>query len=343
VRLLTCFLLLAQFFEATTAKGSSDLDYASFRAIFSSHLYELNAPVVVFNWYNARDVSSLPTSSNGPLGYKDFLNEVGLHWDKLNSDPAAGSIFGSGLYTALDPVITRSSFGGKNDRWVLTQAKLPANFRLIDLNADSKVRLNQAQRSLLARVGCPKEWSFLEDLFPAGDLVGHALCAALITKILRDDLKIDGFAFQNAVTPFSECPGKGAPRNVAIVITSAEKIPSENVRVYDRLTADSVQDRARIQSLFAKAALELAGQKNSSDLGIVNALSATTQAPLWDDVKPSPRDPALSTWIQQNLYGCGKSAPYHAIPAPTVTDSAKPLNEADVPEKEDDLGSSPAK
>jgi hypothetical protein len=185
-------------YAATGIPGVSDADYAELRALVLPYTYEINKPVTVYNWHKASGEAELNQNSKAPKEYASLEKFAARYWDKQTDPTNTGDLYGTGLYTALDPVATRS-YGGNSDEknWVLTQIRLKPGFRTLDVKRDGGVGPTLDHADLATRLGCPEDWQgqgILDSMVNPAKYMGFPTCAAVIRKLLKDDLKVDGFA-----------------------------------------------------------------------------------------------------------------------------------------------------
>jgi hypothetical protein len=112
--------------------------------------------------------------------------------------------FGPGLYTAIDPLISRD-FGGDGAKWTLIQVTLPKGSRVVSLREDG-IKPGPKIDSILKYLGC--NTIVFQNAF-YGTLAGRAplnhwlvaksqnsdLCHSAIQKIFAEALDLDAFEY----------------------------------------------------------------------------------------------------------------------------------------------------
>jgi hypothetical protein len=261
-------------------------------AFLRQYVHELDYPIYVWHWFDSKGhdkVWQSRLSAFSKAGYDHLLSTVQRYWGSFcsgdkNLNPAdCGSpvidrnenAFGPGLYAAIDPVSSMSYGGQEQERWVLMQMHLPKGFRYFNLAMEGKTQVPDDVNNALVALGCPEEAMInqgdkLEMFFHFGSIFGATgterpgdrhpsdQCLLSVRRILKDQLKLDGFFYSYDSSEFKECDdgnltiGQPLNRLGAFVIASAEKLKSSDIRVFNSRTPDDNEDRVRIQSLFYK-------------------------------------------------------------------------------------------
>ncbi len=212
-----------------------------------------------------------------------------------------------------------------------------------------------SQSDLIARLGCPEQWKsmpLLETMMNPSWSVGFPKCQKAIREVLKDQFKLDGFAYDYNRAPFDSCFDDFlGDRAGAFVILSGSKMSPADVRVFNRMTQDDPEDRIRIQSIFNQQLVQryaqqintptspllgqsavngtnctvsnLAGSIDPPELSgdptlyarTLNAQALTSSGIpfLWKDLEVKSFDQGLSTWVQRNIFGCTKDMPYESL------------------------------
>ncbi len=236
---------------------------------FERYIYELEQPILVYNWSPA---ALKLKSATDPMAYKYVASSTRTYWQAQNNVDEDDNMYGRGLYAALDPVATRS-YGKWSGTWVLLEMQLPKGFRMLDLNRDGQNSFPERIQSILRSVNCPINWDDKQGMF--SNLMSpkvpkiDAQCMALIKHIFQKTHAIDGFAYGYNSTSFMECQDPSLEqtnaeegyyggsqrkmRSTAFVITGSNWLRPELVKLYTPATRDAITERKRILSLFYRS------------------------------------------------------------------------------------------
>jgi hypothetical protein len=266
--------------------GLAGVDLTPVVNFLKGRVRTLKQPVYVWNWFSANGRtnpiwrSRFP--SNDPYAIGHFSYMTGLYWKNFcsfdgTSDPAdcgtdpsilkfgKSGMFGAGLYASIDPVDTQLFAGNSHDDWLVTQIKVPAGARVIDVMQDATFNSPPEVQAVFQNLNCPTWSSAQEFLAGVPNYSGitppevDPKCKLAIRWILKEALKIDAFVFRYTGRSFKEC-ASGSYRGAALVIANdqifvkpgADSAHTGEIKVFNKLTTDSREDRLRIQSLFYK-------------------------------------------------------------------------------------------
>ncbi|MBK8201632.1 MAG: hypothetical protein IPK68_04705 [Bdellovibrionales bacterium] len=161
-------------------------------------------------------------------------------------------MYGSGLYTAVDPVVTEN-YGGQD--WRLTQIRFPIGTRVLDLanpdtvNVKDSVLVN-ATYEIEEKFGCPRA-SAADPYFVNGGVSLSEACRSLISEVFNSILQIDAFAYGYGDTSFRACESGMYMGSRAFVVTRADWMRSEYVHYYTKNSRLNEEERLRIQTLLS--------------------------------------------------------------------------------------------
>lgn len=224
---------------------------------FEPMVTPLKQNVTVYNW-----------SQTGDYGDDDSQLDLAMaqaktFWRMYGDPKGNNNMYGYGLYTAIDPVATRS-YGGNFDRddWRILALELPQGLRLLDFPGLS---LNPAPipapvADILNKFDCGGVQN-AEALFGYGGYALKPSCQKLVRRIFADVLRIDAFAYGYAETNYRICSAGMINGYRAFVITAPDWMTTKNVRFYTSKSTKNLEERTRIQTLFLKATEAL---KNTS-------------------------------------------------------------------------------
>jgi hypothetical protein len=208
-------------------------------------------------------------------------------WVSFGHD-GSGSMYGAGLYAAVDPVAS-VDFGGGIDNWLLLEMNLPVGLKIVDL-VDVAISLGSGQLKFskesletLNDFKCPNYQNDFNKLFQDGNFGTSISCQNLLKKVFQDILKIDGFAYGYGKTNFKECTNYAGNNFKAFVITNDSWITANNTHFYTKDSRENIDNRIMIQTLFLKAteddsSLTSGSTKSEILAGIANYLDANPDA-----------------------------------------------------------------
>lgn len=203
------------------------------------------------------------------LGYVGYLKE--LFW---NPSRGGGGVVGSGLYVAIDPVISQN-YGGPD--FVLIQFVMPARVRYLDIA--SGPTFSSSLQSQLRAAGCGAY--HLESLFAADSVPA---CRSARDRLIRD-LDVMAIRYRFASTQFS---GWCSQRpDVAMVLFDDRAIG------WDRLIAMTPQRPSR--------------DPQHENRLIIRSLFEQARAPNapWPELRGSAPETDVEAWAQRTLMSCG--------------------------------------
>lgn len=242
------FIFLVSFIAKAQEYTLDGKDITPAVKYYKKFVTPLTKSITVYNWsQNADRGDSESQIFWAAQGGKSFWYNYGKRND-------TGSVYGFGLYTAMDPVASQG-FGGliNEKRWRLLEMKLPLGFRLLDFPGTATLANNTPDEviSVLTTNGCPTMDP--ERLFQNGGQGLNPNCAKLVKKIFQDILQIDGFGYFYGVAVFKACAATAEDyynRGRAIVITENRWMNADNIEFYTPGSTKNLKERIRLQTLF---------------------------------------------------------------------------------------------
>ncbi len=207
----------------------------------------LKKPVTIYNWSSNGKMSEADISRYAPASSTTF-------WQMYGNPKGMENMYGSGLYGAVDPVVTASFGGYDKSSWLLVEMELPVGFKILDLPSALTTPLTKGISEEARKVADLFDCSLSsgeDKWFSNGGATISQKCQQLVKKIYQDILKIDGFAYSYSRTPFKECTAFEGYR--AFVITDAKWMTPKLVRPLTSKTTTNLEERIRIQTTFLKA------------------------------------------------------------------------------------------
>ncbi len=302
----------------------------------AKYMYELKKPYMVFHWFNGRGRNAVwtsPLASNSPSGYDHLENLGNRYYQSFCSfrNPSANpkdcgdltdlkygalNMYGPALYNSIDPVAT-FSYGGYGSDWVLMQTQLPRGYRVMDVAKDNQLFPREISNFFL-QASCSVAVQNISGLLQVGytnySYIVSDSCLMTARRILKDQLKMDGFFYSYSAIDFQECNRQPVANSVetaaignyqgpfngrAFILANPAKISRNSVKVYNEQTTDATAERALILSVFNAFRSAYSGSLFQS----------------WKDITAADLDRNISTWMKDNLVGCQDDVPY--IPATT--------------------------
>lgn len=352
---------------SVTARGAqmfNNVDISPMVNHFQKQVVTLNKAITTYNW-----VSHAPGDfwdTERPQNDPSLLNEAHISarvfWSNYGSQAGANNMYGSGLYTAVDPVVTEN-YGGQD--WRLTQIRFPIGTRVLDLanpdtvNVKDSVLVN-ATYEIEEKFGCPRA-SAADPYFVNGGVSLSEACRSLINEVFNIILQIDAFAYGYGDTSFRACESGMYMGSRAFVVTRADWMRSEYVHYYTANSRLNEEERLRIQTLFIMASeegidkvllldfiaqyldqqpdrdirgsktvcegdsciitVQFCDSKNTCDQvqlpplprpggPMITEEVAKRKKLLWTDLVGKPKVSTMSTWLQDNKFGCSGKLPY---------------------------------
>lgn len=264
-----CFALLA--FATLNTGSARALDSArsdaqvetqakAFKIILSyvsSRVSEVQKPFYLYHWRKDPHLVQSADAQINPEKYGRAIVEreapsfiPGLYAHERNSS----SVYGGGLYAALDAVSTER-FGGMNPAsWALLVMHIPQGFKLLELLAPDGL-LSRPQRDLVQKAfesfGCSSGKNYssvLNNIFQRDEI--HLECADLIKRVIGT-LQIDGFSYSYTNAAFKTC-ATNIDRGAAVVFTSKSwlNMQGATARLYTARTQTDLEERRAIESQF---------------------------------------------------------------------------------------------
>lgn len=262
-------LALATLVLAATAKAAgyeeviSDIEKVA--AALRPQIRVLKRPVYVYHWFNAAGDPKWQKKlqSSDPMGAKYVRDGAAKYW--WNKSPEnrdhSYSLFGNGLYAASNP--TSSRIHGSSN-WVLMQIKLPAGFRLFELDGIAHAWMSNDVSDVLKRYGCVSDTfqsTSTDSLFYRSNYVDER-CPVFLQEVFNEKLKLDGFAYPYS-TQFNMGCRVGSRKHFdsAFVLTNNRLLTPEGIHLFNKKTRDNRTNRIRIQGAIDSEV----GTKLSSD------------------------------------------------------------------------------
>lgn len=297
--LVRLWALLGIFFAcwfSSPAKGETyelnGTDITPVVTYFQKRIRTTNRPLAMYSWSQVEYDSYFTKAHNAEEDLDYLKSRSQVFWNKFGKK--SGNYFGSGLYLAADPVITRN-YGGKN--WVLLQLKLPAGLKVFDvLNPILGVFLldESDAKKILASFKCDGDSaSYFKN---GGDKLAPS-CQALLQSVFRDILKVDLLGYYYMQTKFPACPAKTS-MEYSFVMLRSDRLSAEQVRYFTQKSGTNNEDRLQIQTLFMDSARD------------ASPLIPNEGGLLWNDLAGKPRDAGTADWVKKNVFGCDGDLPY---------------------------------
>jgi len=310
----------------------------------SKYTYEMKKSYKVFHWFNGggrNAVWSSPLSASNPSGYDHLVNLGRRYYNSFCSqkNPSVNpsdctdlsdlqygrsGFYGAALYTSIDPAATASYGVSSGPNWVLMQVQLPQGYRVLDLMKDDRVAFPQEVLNFFSQEGCANRVTSFYRLimvgttnlngFYNGTTIDSAAekCALTVRRILKDEVKMDGFFYNYGAAAFQECikPSDEVTKSAetvalggyqgpfsqrALIITNPDKMSANDVKVFNTQTPDAKDDRITILSAFD------------------SARSMYSQYLTWQDIGAQERDPKIGKWLKENIIGCKNEVPYRPV------------------------------
>ncbi len=341
-----------------STKSYSYLNFDITQAVkfFASKVKVLKRSVTVYHW--ERNTYYIPSSLA-----KYFWRAYGQ---------TSSSMYGAGLYAAVDPVLTYSYGGGDTSAWTLMEMILPVGFKLFELNVSDQSKKFDGLEAIEAQFSCPSLRD-VDALFDSGGSKVSESCRGLIKNILQDILKIDGIAYSYSYTHFDVCQNSSGMSNKAFIITNDSWMTSENVITFTKDSKHNMDDRILIQTLMLKSSEQ--GTTTLSEtsiskiaqfvqthesMSLKNSISACAdgyceislrfcdpanncenivldklirpggplitaveaqksgssslgslpKVLLWQDLEGQPKSSTLTSWLNNNMFGCDGKVPF---------------------------------
>lgn len=224
-------------------------------AYFEGQVRTLSRPIPIYNW--STNAHLLPGGDIG--GW--IRRSVGVFWNGYGNPTGPENTYGSGFYGAEDPVVS-FAYGGGGDQWLLTRLTLPPGFRLIDIGRlGGAGPVPEDVLEILQKFNCDGQdlakFGWMEFFYQWGSSLSDR-CRSFGKSLFMQYVPIDGFAYSYFAMSFHACPAsledeKNLLSNRAFVITNDRWIRPEHFRAFNKDSRDFLEDRRRIQTLFAQA------------------------------------------------------------------------------------------
>lgn len=248
----TLLLSLLVSINAFSATPAAEFDLAGVNItplvkFLEERVVTLKKPVFIYNWSPNGKMSEADIQRFAPASSRTF-------WQMYGNSKGVDNMYGSGLYGAVDPVLTASYGGYDKESWLLVEMELPAGFKLLDvalfLTNPLTKGISEEAKKVAEAFDCPINGG--EDKwFQSGGAATSPKCQQLVKKIYQEIIKIDGFAYSYGRTAFRECTEYEGYK--AFVITDSKWMTPKLVRPFTSKTATNLEERIRIQTIFLKA------------------------------------------------------------------------------------------
>lgn len=225
---------------------------------FSKNVRVLSKESKVFHW----DSSGRSGTNELMLDY--IRSMANLFWNKYG-DFSEGSMYGDGLYLAMDPIYTNHYSSGAKT-WSLLVLNLPKKLKVLDLlNAKVTIDFASTDTTLLPIVKILKSFncnsfSTVEDLFYTSGSAQPMLCRNLIKKVFKDILGVQLIAYQYGRSTNYSCENVTINNYLAFILTDSKWVKKGMFQFYNRNYVMNEDERIDIQSLYlykANGSLEL--------------------------------------------------------------------------------------
>ncbi len=240
-----CSILIGSQLSFANAKSEAmfeGVNISPLVEIFQKQIFKLKQPVTVYNWSGngaKGDSSNLQLAQSGATTF----------WRAFGSSEGAYNMYGSGLYAAVDPIVTRS-YGGSE--WLLIEMKLPIGFNLLDLSSppiiEDKLLVSKAYQ-VESHFNCPNSEG-AQVFFESGGSKLSRDCIRLIKYIFSHILEVDGFSYSYSDTRFKACKQK-IDASVAFVMIRDGWMQPNLINYYNKASTHNLENRIIIQTLFS--------------------------------------------------------------------------------------------
>lgn len=308
-----CFLFSSVLLSTVARAELNEAQSTTLRALATKlepAIQTLTRDIHTYHWAALSKVlgtSTTPLAPQNDERARNYLSYLAsLFWDPKSS---GGGVGGSGLYVALDPVIT-SGYGPVNSpqSWFLAQILLPSGTRILDTRLAGQLTYrgpsssaSQEYQDAMTAFGC--RYPSLSSVLTSPEIVSSneqdflkvAPCRAL-RDALFSELKVRVVRYPYEAQGFSMC--RERPR-YALILNGFDESRglTLNRAVYFSSTLpggpgapnardDYSENRLIIQKLFRLAGL--------SDLP-------------WKELQTQEPATDVEKWASDNLSGCGKS------------------------------------
>ena len=247
-------------FAANGAQIFENVDISPMVKHFRKQVVTLNKVVTTYNWvsHGPGDFWDIERPQDDPALLNMAQISARVFWSNYGSKEGEQNMYGSGLYTAVDPVAT-VDFGG-GDSWRLTQLQFPVGTRILDLANGNTIDtsdsdLANAAQDIEEKFTCPRSVG-ADPYFVSGGGGLTPKCRELINEVFNNILQIDAFAYSYNQTSFKACEQGIYVGARAFVVTRPDWIRSEYVHYYTTNSRLNEAERLRIQTLFLLASEE---------------------------------------------------------------------------------------
>ena len=232
------------------------IDISPAVSYFKKLVVTLKTPVTIYNWspgaqqpfwnhdHAPNDLNLLDISQSWSQSF----------WQSYGEPKGMDNMYGTGLYGAVDPVVT-VGFGGGLSTQILLQMDLPKGFKMLDLGNPGFSNLSPPHdqvSDIETHFGCPVSRD-ADKFFENGGASLSQECKRLVRKLFQDLLPIDGFAYGYSKTNFKACSAGAQVGDRAFVIVRPEWMQSDLIHFYTPKMTSDLEGRIRVQTLFLMA------------------------------------------------------------------------------------------
>ena len=254
VLLISSFLSAHAFAAALPAPATyKGVDISALVDIYRPQVKTLTKSIYTYNWSPAGldPFWRQERSENDPALLNAAKRLAEGYWRVYGQPNGDFSVYGRGLYTAIDPVSSSSFSGGLYmKRWLLLEFEFPAGMQILTLEPDESLAPNDQVTAILTKFGCPG--TNTSALFSDGGRALSAECRDLIKDVFQNILRVDALSYNYVGTSFHACTDSGsdyagAP---AFILTGTKWLRPGLIHSYTPTTKGNRDGRRRIQTLF---------------------------------------------------------------------------------------------
>lgn len=234
---------------AETAPTLDESELAPAVAFYGKMISTLGRSITIYNWSDtaAKGDDGPGYLHNGRAGADTFWRHFG------ENNPARGSYYGSGLYAAVDPVVTTTFGGGSVEKARLLVMDLKPGFKILDFQriTQSSPTLPSEVSKILTKFNCQLA-SNPESFFKSGGTNLTDDCKRLVRRIFSELLEIDAIAYSYASSDFQGCAPIATTGALAFVLLRETAFQPGDYRFFTSKSTKNLEERIMIQTLMLK-------------------------------------------------------------------------------------------